>query len=937
MRFCETNKTRLYWNLAGVVAALLGAGVATGTDGGAYSMGSDHLPGPLLPLSANYAYSMTLNQWLYLPDGPPADTAGRWARVLGQPESSAVVWLDQSWAYISATRSWAFVPPQESGDEGSWAWFFEVPKRSELRWEHHYSTIVAHNRNFQNRPADIGSPDVTRPGWFSGRYGAWEQDVQQLMGRADNWWRNSGSNGYKRFVYLGEVELQKTLVFYEKIGSPGQDPAPDYQKPFTLGLQNAVLEGVRRPFSPRRFAARWISLQDWFTNPDWSPYIQPHELFGDNFVFTRPDGSVLDPHDTGFRQALARQSIQGEWGASYTTNATISDDEAVLMGLSSGDPEVENVSFKHNGQWVIRQESNRFDFGNPIVIDLLLTDIDYMLWRLTATHELGFDQPRGIEGIHLDGLSRAVSLFRPDQYSFGDWSRHGFKRFLEENYSASELDDMEIQDVSDFDIRTFVQTRGRPISSSDWNRDPVWQVFKIYYVQMMRERMATLRNGIDNMLSAGSYNLETVISGNLIPIWPGVPLYRGLLDVPYFEWVPENGFGLYRLDRGLPSLGGRLGYIGRLAAKVSSVNYSWISLGVTDPNPAVPKAITSEGMHRLLAFSSFTNRMIGDWEYTMAHNRVSPGTADSFRDITLFIKAMRDLWLDRNVLISLREFVADVGIVYDPWSQVATTTVNDHFSGAFTMEYSGWCDFLEDHHIQWDVILNEAGLRLEALTPHQLVILPAVAVLSDESAAVLQQYLDAGGYVIATGDTGERYGLEGNLMPREVGVLDGWDHPNLYHITTTPGFRYRNLNKRAGDLEAMQQALEAVVLQPSLVIDEPSTLNAGVNLAHLSTGNRPVLTVDIVNWEGESDATTFTPTPTPPIAMRIQLPPDMRGFEHFSVSHMQAWKSGEPELLPLPASDYAGGAQVLRVGDELRIEAPPTVDFQVLFIEGNAE
>ncbi|MBN2307936.1 MAG: beta-galactosidase trimerization domain-containing protein, partial [Candidatus Hydrogenedentes bacterium] len=85
----------------------------------------------------------------------------------------------------------------------------------------------------------------------------------------------------------------------------------------------------------------------------------------------------------------------------------------------------------------------------------------------------------------------------------------------------------------------------------------------------------------------------------------------------------------------------------------------------------------------------------------------------------------------------------------------------------------GWSQQLSDGHIQHDIILD-LGLTAEALARYRVVILPDVECLSDEAAAALDAYVEAGGRLFVTRWAGQ---LNEDGIPREAGpalaCLDG--------------------------------------------------------------------------------------------------------------------------------------------------------------------
>lgn len=93
----------------------------------------------------------------------------------------------------------------------------------------------------------------------------------------------------------------------------------------------------------------------------------------------------------------------------------------------------------------------------------------------------------------------------------------------------------------------------------------------------------------------------------------------------------------------------------------------------------------------------------------------------------------------------------------------------DHWHGAFgggstgqgsrttysevTQAFDGMYDALVQSHVAFDAI-SDAHLTPERLAAYKVVVLPGVGCLSDEAAAAIQQFVEAGGGVLQTGWTG---------------------------------------------------------------------------------------------------------------------------------------------------------------------------------------
>jgi hypothetical protein len=111
--------------------------------------------------------------------------------------------------------------------------------------------------------------------------------------------------------------------------------------------------------------------------------------------------------------------------------------------------------------------------------------------------------------------------------------------------------------------------------------------------------------------------------------------------------------------------------------------------------------------------------------------------------------------------------VAEVALLHSQRTQDRFASADPARDGYVTPA-RGWMLALFAAHRQWDV-LPPSGLSLEVLRRYRAVVLPNVACLSDEEAAALRAYVEGGGALLATYETG-CYGADG--APREQGALD---------------------------------------------------------------------------------------------------------------------------------------------------------------------
>ncbi len=102
-------------------------------------------------------------------------------------------------------------------------------------------------------------------------------------------------------------------------------------------------------------------------------------------------------------------------------------------------------------------------------------------------------------------------------------------------------------------------------------------------------------------------------------------------------------------------------------------------------------------------------------------------------------------WKDNMDLHKART-LADVAVIY--------STSSRDFSRYFShsSDLVGTCEQLDDFHIPYDVLLNDA-LTSPALEKYRLIILPSVCSMSDEEVTAVENYLHQGGRVLALGHT----------------------------------------------------------------------------------------------------------------------------------------------------------------------------------------
>jgi hypothetical protein len=113
------------------------------------------------------------------------------------------------------------------------------------------------------------------------------------------------------------------------------------------------------------------------------------------------------------------------------------------------------------------------------------------------------------------------------------------------------------------------------------------------------------------------------------------------------------------------------------------------------------------------------------------------------------------------------ESVAEVAVIHSQRTQDRFAS-GDPARDGYVTHFRGWELALFETHRQWDVV-TPSGMSLDGLRRYRAVVLPNVACLSEGDAVTLREYVNQGGALLATYETGC---YEADGAPRETGILD---------------------------------------------------------------------------------------------------------------------------------------------------------------------
>ncbi len=715
-------------------------------------------------------------------------------------------------------------------------------------WWHRYTPVASSPTRIQNLEA-VNAGAVRAAGYHGGWYGFWELDDQRRTGLAERTWAKVGALGATRVMYYDSGEMGDYAGFF----------APD-RRMLHHGWSLPWWEG-------EPVTARWFGIGAFMQNVEWAPY--PTASHYGLSSFTAPDGAPVED----VYAVLSRRDLDGQWKFDYFSNARVTDDMAERSGLAaiSGRQEAgETVAGKTGWQTT---RLIHVDYSNPQLRDYRCRELAWLIPQIKP------------EGIHIDNHGD-LNILYPRGAAFGDWSRHGFSEWMAERFTEEQLAEMEISDIRVFDIRAYIRDkpfetrgkRGQHWINPKWTEDLVWKCYLLSKVESGLDFHRRIYRTAKN--AARDAGLECMVGGNVIPAFPGRALMRGACDIAIFEWKTVGRFGPLG-EMGLPPRA-RVGYVTRLGAAIGDAPFCW-------PGIYVPKDLSGPGhenLHKVLAADCLVNRGLLDYGHWFLDG-YSPGTPESAGFMNRFVNATASR-------LSNREYMADVGLVYCPWTEIAALNVAMLDTSMFFDEYAGWAKFLCDTHRQWDVLLSQ-DISADALARFPIVVLPSIMVLTDGQVSELARYVQEGGRLVATGLSGSRRGPEGYLVAREGNALEALaTHPNVRVITDTPGSAYW-----AGDGDetasgSMSELLAFAGLQSRVQTDAPATVGANLNLGQ--DAGQPLMTLDLNNYDLDVESDTIRSALSSSTTIRL---PDGWGPEGLRVSYVYPEMEDASEPVPL--------------------------------------
>jgi hypothetical protein len=733
-----------------------------------------------------------------------------------------------------------------------------------MSFDGHGNFVVPHLNILNTTAASFGA---------AGFHGVWDADLNRDM----PWMRGHVAEFQKhadvrKVFYIEGAGATKVLC---RVGRDGRIL-------FSAQMLDLLNDPERRPFVERQIRpdGRTVWFGDWqfltdqrFKTRLGNPLPTARDL--DLPPFVHPlTGREIASEDEFWKTRSARPLIGSRRG-SIEEHLALSAADAQSLGL-------EAVTSLRDGKWLVKAGES------------MLYDMPFARYQVAKAR-------------------RAMEVFEPDMIHYDDWDLRSptalnaradiylaaFRKFVKRRFSDDDCRAAGIDKVNltAFDLWHYLRNPpwlaeyqqkagGQPdgplwMAARDprWLSDKVWRAFQIACIE---ERLAAMQSIYceNKRLSSELLGRDVPMVANVIPTLSAIFLQRDCVDMANFEWPCFKTYGVFPEPLGYyPEA--RLGIGPRMAAKIGTTGHAivdpyvepqysgWDGKGFTRRN--------YETLHKVICFDLLANRGIPAFALTW-DGGYSPGSIHSAGQLHAFLNEVASV-------ISRREYLADIGLACSSWSQIAAQPPfggwNHEVSKRYFAEFLGWSQYLAASRDfpQWDVLPLD-HVTLDELTRFKLVILPSVLVITADQLDVLQQYLQLGGRLLITGESGTFGGPQTLLVPRSHNVLEKLARrfPNQITMTTDkPGLKFHLTRSNAAELRKLLER-HGPAERVLSVTGAPKHVGIYLNRSR----ERPSeITIDFVNYNYDLTADRLTPVTTPDFhvtlrATQFTSPADLR-------------------------------------------------------------
>ena len=737
--------------------------------------------------------------------------------------------------------------PTETRDHG-------VSRNGDAWWQRMFSMSFDGHGNFVVPHLDILNTTAASFG-AAGFHGVWDADLNRDM----PWMRGHVAEFQKhadvrKVFYIEGAGATKVLC---RVGRDGRIL-------FSAQMLDLLNDPERRPFVERQIRpdGRTVWFGDWqfltdqrFKTRLGNPLPTARDL--DLPPFVHPlTGREIASEDEFWKTRSARPLIGSRRG-SIEEHLALSAADAQSLGL-------EAVTSRRDGKWLVKAGES------------MLYDMPFARYQVAKAR-------------------RAMEVFEPDMIHYDDWDLRSptalnawadiylaaFRKFVKRRFSDDDCRAAGIDKVNltAFDLWHYLRNPpwlaeyqqkagGQPdgplwMAARDprWLSDKVWRAFQIACIE---ERLAAMQSIYceNKRLSSELLGRDVPMVANVIPTLSAIFLQRDCVDMANFEWPCFKTYGVFPKPLGYyPEA--RLGIGPRMAAKIGTTGHAivdpyveprysgWDGKGFTRRN--------YETLHKVIYFDLLANRGIPAFALTW-DGGYSPGSVHSAGQLHAFLNEVAPV-------VSRREYLADIGLACSSWSQIAAQPPfggwNHEVSKRYFAEFLGWSQYLASSRdfSQWDVLPLD-HVTLDELMRFKLLILPSVLVITADQLALLEQYLELGGKLLITGESGTFGGPKVLLMPRSHNLLEKLADRFPNQVTMTidkPGLEFHLTRSNAGDLRQLLEK-RGPAERVLTVTDAPDHIGIHLNSSRKRPGE---ITIDFVNYHYDLATDQLTPVTTP--------------------------------------------------------------------------
>jgi hypothetical protein len=357
----------------------------------------------------------------------------------------------------------------------------------------------------------------------------------------------------------------------------------------------------------------------------------------------------------------------------------------------------------------------------------------------------------GADVIYFDGF-----YAWPMNCGYGDYSNCSkllFKDYLRGKYNASQLLDMfQIENIDCFDIAKYVVERGYYNVSSAYRcyDDKLWREYLTFQADYSAHQMVSLVNRVKNY-ALSKYGRSVPVMVMAFFNQPAEVYASAEADILSYESLIRIGTEHEPGDYERPWREKQMStyltmyYMMGMKPVMSFPTLSFVRYVYEKYGPIMPRNMTRLLMYEAIASrSSFSAGF--PMEYGYFYNLSSPD--EIVREVNSFI-------LQNSALYSYDDEIrplSDIAVVSPTRSLMYYWTPIDARAQCMATDRRIVMEALTDLHIP-AVVIREDDIHLDILRRYRAVVLPSIAMLSDDEIEAIEEYVREGGGLVVTGET----------------------------------------------------------------------------------------------------------------------------------------------------------------------------------------